>query len=46
VAHTRPSTHHEERGSTAACAIALVALAYATVRYNVFKGVPLSDWPV
>jgi len=46
VAHTGPGTHHVERGNTAAYAIALVALAYATVRYNVFKGVPWSDWPV
>ena len=46
MAHTRPGTHHVEQGNAAACAIALAALAYATVRYNVFKGVPWSDWPV
>lgn len=27
-------------------ATTLFSLAYATVRYNVFKGVPWSDWPV
>jgi len=26
--------------------ITLASLAYATLRYNVFKGVPWSDWPV
>jgi len=46
VEHTQPGTHREARARTAVWAITLSALAYATIRYNVFKGVPWSDWPV
>ena len=28
-----------------AVGILVLAAAYATVRYNIFKGVPWSDWP-
>ena len=46
MAHSQSTTRDAERDQTAAWAIALFALAYATVRYNVVKGVPWSDWPV
>lgn len=29
----------------AVASVVLTTLAYATVRYNVFKGVPWDEWP-
>jgi len=38
--------HRMSKHSRATWAITCMSLTYATVRYNVFKGVPWSDWPV
>jgi hypothetical protein len=46
VVQTEPGPYSSNAQDRTAYAIALCSLAYATVRYNVFKGVPWSDWPV
>jgi hypothetical protein len=43
---TEPGPQSTGAHDSTAYAITLCSLAYATVRYNVFKGVLWSDWPV
>jgi hypothetical protein len=46
MAFTPPRPHGISKHSRATWVITFMSLVYATVRYNVFKGVPWSDWPV
>lgn len=41
----RPVRQPRDRSWTVVAAISGGTLAYATLRYNVFKGVPWADWP-
>lgn len=40
-----PAARADKGSARLIAAASFVALTYATVRYNVFKGVPWSDWP-
>ena len=40
-----PAGERSRRDHVQALGLIALAAVYATVRYNVFKGVPWSDWP-